>query len=489
MEKAYDKILLKEVSAYNAVRSGGTKQQYRYKCLCCDEEVYVAAAFSRKQTPHFRHRRGNNDKDCEQYLTQTQTVYHSFVDIFGSSQYSYNRGNEHKKVDFYYDNKKKIFEMGITFSEKEISMYEQQNTELQLRENKIDAPFYAIKISRKHFVPDELFMIPLEKYAQNYYISFSTAKISWEEKIFNNRMPLFFKISGNTNEFRAKFIRQGTLFTNTLYLGVFQNFYDINRYKDFEKFVEMVQEDDIETMRRAFHCIIFKMHEKSTELDQILFSYGYQLDYAEEVKLLWPPSALCDGIYKIPTDSVILATSFGLQAHNNIDLEQYDIAEIDNNISKLNIGNKCRVRYKNAEIIFAPDTLKERELSTLEVKIIQVDKFKVPSGNEEYYLYDEDGATFLKAGQTVYLTPNSKIIQYRQNYITGYYVLCQNENNLDGEQLLNDILNHYKRKVVFLEDEFRECELSQTATSYMQKCKIEGTINAVAKEYIKEGKI
>lgn len=34
--------------------------------------------------------------------------------------------------------------MCITFSEKEISMYEQLDTELQLRENEIEALFYAI---------------------------------------------------------------------------------------------------------------------------------------------------------------------------------------------------------------------------------------------------------------------------------------------------------------------------------------------------------
>lgn len=493
MEKAYDKILRKEVSADTAARNNGTRQPYRYKCLCCGEEVYVAAAYSEKQCPHFRHKRGNNNMECERYLTQIQSPFSPFdslfADIFGSPHCHDNRRNEHKQAEFFYDNQKKIFEMGITFSENEIDMYEQREAELQLRENQIDEPFYSIKVNRANFVPNEPFMIPLNKYALNYYLSFSTEKKYWEEKVFKSREPLFFRIADNPEEFRAKFIRKGTLFTDTRYFVVFPLFYNFDGYKTFEKFVKIEQEDDIQTMKCTFHCIIIKIHEKSTDLDHILFSWGYQLDYAEEAKLLWPPVALSDGIYRVPTDYVVLATSFGLQAHSNIDLDQHDMIEIDNNISKLSIKKICRVYYKNTEMIFAPDALKEGELSTPEVKITRVDKFKVPSGDEEYYLYDEDGITFLKVGQTVYLTSNSKIIQYRQNYVTGYYVLCQNENYLDGEQLLNDILNHYKREVVFLEDEFKECELSQTAARYMQKCKIKGTINAVVKEYIKEGKI
>lgn len=30
-------------------------------------EVYLAAAGSNEKSSHFRHRRGNNDKDCERY--------------------------------------------------------------------------------------------------------------------------------------------------------------------------------------------------------------------------------------------------------------------------------------------------------------------------------------------------------------------------------------------------------------------------------------
>ena len=43
MYKAYDTILQAEVSAVLAAQNGKS-EPYRYECLCCGEEVYIAAA-------------------------------------------------------------------------------------------------------------------------------------------------------------------------------------------------------------------------------------------------------------------------------------------------------------------------------------------------------------------------------------------------------------------------------------------------------------
>ena len=67
MYKAYDTILQAEVSAVLAAQNGKS-EPYRYECLCCGEEVYIAAAYSTRQVAHFKHRSGNNDIECENYL-------------------------------------------------------------------------------------------------------------------------------------------------------------------------------------------------------------------------------------------------------------------------------------------------------------------------------------------------------------------------------------------------------------------------------------
>lgn len=68
MYRAYDTMLQVSVSAHEAARNGD--EYYRYECLCCGEEVYIAAAYSHYQSTHFRHRRGNNNKRCEKYMGQ-----------------------------------------------------------------------------------------------------------------------------------------------------------------------------------------------------------------------------------------------------------------------------------------------------------------------------------------------------------------------------------------------------------------------------------
>ena len=72
MDKAFDTVFQKVVDAGIIARTshGISDEGFRYQCLYCGEEVYLAAADSTEKAPHFRHRRGNNDIECERYLGQ-----------------------------------------------------------------------------------------------------------------------------------------------------------------------------------------------------------------------------------------------------------------------------------------------------------------------------------------------------------------------------------------------------------------------------------
>ena len=64
MRVAFDTITRDKVSA-DEVAKNNIDEPFRYECLCCGEEVHIAATKSKKMVPHFRHLRGNSDKDCE----------------------------------------------------------------------------------------------------------------------------------------------------------------------------------------------------------------------------------------------------------------------------------------------------------------------------------------------------------------------------------------------------------------------------------------
>lgn len=70
MIQAFDVLLQIPVTADIAAKNR-IDEPFRYECLCCGEEVYIAATNSTKKAPHFRHRRGNSDRECELYLGST----------------------------------------------------------------------------------------------------------------------------------------------------------------------------------------------------------------------------------------------------------------------------------------------------------------------------------------------------------------------------------------------------------------------------------
>jgi len=113
MHKAYDTILSDYVDAESAAKSYGF-EPYRYECARCWEEVRLCAADSNNQATHFRHRSGNNNVDCENYLGNRGAIISNAL----------SRCNVRDKIEFYYSNATKMFYIGIKFSSEEILAYE-----------------------------------------------------------------------------------------------------------------------------------------------------------------------------------------------------------------------------------------------------------------------------------------------------------------------------------------------------------------------------
>lgn len=112
MDKAFDVVFQSEVDAMTIAKASYRicGERFRYQCLCCGEEVYLAAADSRIKSPHFRHRRGNNDADCERYLGQQGALEH-YLSI---------RKHIKEHVGFYFNIELKIFEISFSLSSEEI---------------------------------------------------------------------------------------------------------------------------------------------------------------------------------------------------------------------------------------------------------------------------------------------------------------------------------------------------------------------------------
>jgi len=477
MRKAYDTILQSEVSADLAAQSGGF-EPYRYECACCGEEVYVAAPFSTRMVAHFRHRSGNNDVECENYLGQYGTI----------STDSRSRKNNRERVEFYYENSSKIFSLGLRFSESEIQSYEQQNVDFEIRTKDSDTPFRVLSINGINFTPDISTLIPLNIFSFSYYLSntLNDAKRKYDFVKMGNT-PTFFKLQGNDNDFKAKLVRSAVLFTNTQYFVALQSQYSTPRRIQFPSGINVAQTFRFETMNRKFLGIVLSITNKTVSIENLLRSWGYRLEASETLTLLWPPAPVINDVSVITSDNAYVFASFELQAHGNINVHSEDIFKVNHGISRVLVKPKTKIFRKNTEIVIDKVEPPIDDYSVITLSKSTAKSFTVPNDGA-YFLFNRLGVSPLKNGQVVFLTPESSIVQYKCNYPIGYIYPCR-QKKWAGEDLLEDILAHYKRMEVFDPTLFSSLALSKVASQYIEKCSISGLINSVAKQFILEGQL
>lgn len=475
MRKAYDTILQSEVSAELAAQNGGS-EPYRYECACCGEEVYVAAPYSTKVAAHFRHRCGNNDVECENYLGQ-----------YGSmSTDSCSRKNNRERADFFYDNSNKTFSLGLRFTDSEIQTYEKQSVDFEVRTKELDKPFYVLEINRTYFSPDVPTLIPLLRFSYSYYLSNTLNGVKRKYEFLKHDAPTFFKMQGNEGDFKAKLVRGDTLFTDTRYFVAFQGQYSLSQLR-LPADIQVLNKFYFETMGRKFLGIVLSIPKKATCIENLLLTWGYRLEASEMLTLLWPPTPVVEEVFVTSSNYVFLYSSFELQAHGNINVHPKDIFKIANGISKVFVKQKTKVFRKNVEIAIENRDSHSTYFDTIDISVKTSKIYTVPEENT-YFLIGRYGIKLLHGGQTIYLTPQNEIRHYCNSYLTDRIVPCK-QKKITGESLLINILAHYRRTEAFDKNYFSSSALSKTAHKYIQKCEASGLINSVAKQYILEGRL
>ena len=479
MHKAYDTILLSEVSAVLVAKNGGF-EPYRYECACCGEEVLIAAAYSTRREAHFRHRKGNNDVECENYLGQYGAI----------STDSRSRRSKRERVEFYFDNRSKTFSIGLRFSAEEINSYEQENVDFEIRTKDSAIPFYSLSINSSHFSSNVPTRITLNNFSFSYYLSNTLSGIKRKYDFIKpgNSTPTFFKLQGNDSDFIAKLVRSTVLFTNIQYFVVFQNQY--SKPRDIQLPDEILVNGTVrfESMGYKFLGKTLSIQKKTARSDAMLNSWGYQLESSESLTLLWPPAPVVNDVSVITSDEVFVFTSFELQAHGNINVHQTDIFKVNHDFSRILVKTKTKIFKKNAEIVIDKVEQPIRNYSLLTTSKSMASKFTVPNDDDSYYLFNRFGVTPLNVGQAVLLTPKSEIRRYNSGYLIGCFYPYQNEEFV-GEALLEDILMHWKRTEALDSNAFASLKMSNVALRYIDKCIGSDSINVVAKQHILEGLI
>lgn len=475
MLKAYDTFLLSEVSADLAAKNGGIVP-YRYECAHCGEEVHLAAVDSIFKVAHFRHLRSNNNVACEDYLGQ-----------HGAIRISCTRISRSERAEFYFDINTKMFCLGLRFSDEEINFHEQQKTTFELRASAQERAFFTLLINSRNFAPDTPNMIHINKFAFNYFLSNTFNGIKRKYEVFkSDNTPTFFKIQVNDDSnYKAKLVRNTVLYTNVPYFVAFQSQYSTPYDRNLPSEIKVDDTFRFETMGRRFLGKLLTIKSKTANIDSLLKLWGYQLRTSESLTLIWPPANIVNDVYLVDSNYIYIYSSFELQAHGNINVHPKDIKKIADGISRVSVKLKIRIYKENAEITIDKDKQRPSCFDPLSISKSFERVYTVPD-DSSHFLFNRSGVMPIRKGQSVSLIPGNVIRRYIFGYLHGC-IYPQQQKGLMGEQLLNDMLTHYKRIEIFDIDAFDSHELSDTAFQYIDRCKASGFINSAAKRFIAEG--
>lgn len=474
MRKAYDTFLLSEVSSVCAAKDGSF-ERYRYECAHCGEEVLLAAVNSTRMVPHFRHRSGNNDVECEDYLRQAVSTD------------SHSRKSKNERAEFYFDSNTKMFYLGLRFSDKEIADHEQSAVTFELRTATNAEAFYSSRIDKMTFYPDIPNMIPLEIFSHNYFLSYTSDGVRREYEVFNKKdTPVFFKMQVGDNDYKAKLVRSSILYTNTRYFVAYPNKHWALADGHLQNEIKIEKIFEFETMGKKFEGRVLIITSKTAQIDSFLSSLGYKLEVSETLTLLWPPAFFSDEVLLVNAEVVYLYSSFELQAHGNINVRSSDIAKVDDGISKVAVHSKIKVYKKNAELMLENRELEKNAFEVLSIERTASKTYTIPTG--AFYLFNRSGVLPLTEGMNLQMTPGCEV----KHYVNGYLdkiVTSSEQTTMTAKDLLQDVLMYYKRSEVFRWDDYDTFNLSRIALQYLKSCKKTGEINSVLKKYIMEGQI
>lgn len=479
MDKAFDVVFQSEVDAMIIAKTSYHTygERFRYQCLCCGEEVYLAAADSTVKSPHFRHRRGNNETECERYLGRPGALEH-YLSIR-------KRSKEH--IGFYFNIEQKSFEISLILSSEEIDKTHADGGKLSLYAKCYTQAFFTMPINKKNMVPDINNYYMLDEYANDYYVSYddSGTKTKYSEVIRRDFKLNIYRINQTNNHYKRN--TSDILYTNCSYLAVSENNTNITELVHLHS---VGTEDDIFsfiTQGRQFFAVKFVINCDDYDSKTYFLKHGLSIECSEFMDILWPPVYIRDNVFVSNSEEIYISPSFELIPHGNIDSRVMKVRNVCKNVLELSFNDKVSIVEKNVECRIIKE---ERELSGLnleEPEYIYANRYTIPE-LYDHFLFDKYGCTPLVAGAKIYLSDTDRIVGYKNGHIK-VVILAEAKKELDKRILIRDIIKYHPQAEPFEPDDFMDAIVDETVLSYIESCYRSGQINSVIKKYIKEGLI
>lgn len=490
MDKAYDKRTKREVFAKDlTIRD---KDMYRFKCLACDEYLTLSAVGSKKQSPHFRHKNGNNDKDCDYYI--------KFYQInSGSGKYYLPDSENNKKSYIFFNSKKNNFEFGLFFYYDEIEELYNNNSIITIEQD-------SAKIYNK--VP--ITKVPLVRNSFTYFKMknpFKDLKIFIDDKLTNvvkkieNKNLLFFQVKSNN---LSKLISNtDNLYLDTEYIAMSK------KRKKIKKLINLVSNDgnlkinELETSGETFFWTNLKFEIKNSNIDVFLDSNGYDLRKSESIDIIWPPLYESNEELISMFDNLFLNSSFKLEKDKNTNASFEIIKSFKKEIYKLEITDPILIGKDNIDLKIFKDKYDDQKDDTKTFKILQARSCKILESDSvfkesidnygnlllrdyDYYLLNHSGIRKLYPGEIVRLKKNEKILGYEKRF-KRIEILPILEKELSMEDKILDAIRFYPKLEAYTNNEFKDYSANEFLKEYLKVCQENGQINSVVKSYLEKG--
>ena len=476
MDKAFDAVLHSEVDAAVIAKSSYCflGERFRYQCLCCGEEVYLAAADSSERSPHFRHRKGNNDTACEQYLGQLDTVEHLIL----------LRKHKQGHIEFYFNRDRMTFEICASFTEEELQAYEKENNRLLVSSKYCTDPFLSIPLSKEVFVPGRKSYFTITEFSTQYIVSFDSGvnSCTYQDVMRDMKKINIFRVRMQDEHCRHQ--TSSLLYTNTEYIGISEYEETMQELSTLE-YITSEELFSFVTENRMFYGLKFSVQQAEFSVRYFFQKHDYQIETSESFSILWPPIYVRNSCSICTEDTVYVHSSFELIPYGNINVDDIFAWEINRDVLKLHVDDEIIIHEKNIDICIQ----KERELGMETVLeepvVIYSDRYTV-SDQYDYFLFDQDGCTRLIPGSNVYLSESDRIVGYKNGHIKANVYACSKE-KMDTGQLISDIVKYHPQSEIFEPDDFMDVTTDEIVLAYLENCYRSGRINTVVKQYIKEG--
>lgn len=465
--KAYDILFQTIINAEDAIENQ-IDDEFRYQCLYCKKEVYLAAKDSIYKSAHFRHKTGDNDiVKCDEYVDSNQYQKHfNNVDLY---------------FDVYFSSRKKLFLASVKITDDKIEEYKSKGLKLSIISDKKENAITELPINEMHFSNEVRNEIPINLYSNVYYPKIGNEIYGTPQMIFSKHYPTVFKILGkDETDFTSKLVKSRVLYTKNKYFFVYNSNFDLEWIKENAN-IKIINQFEFDTMRKHFKGVVIIIDKKNQEIEKILKKYGYYIETAETLSVLWPPACDNTGVLNIGSNDVYLSSSFELIEHRNTNSNNLNKVDIGKDISKIHIEGLLKIESRNIkETIQVTDNFSDR--TPLFPEIQKQDLFT--ASHKNFFIIDADGIKNMDVGEKAYLIAGTYIIEVdRNNYILRY-IYPRTEDEISVEMILQDILKHYWVEVEY--GKLKDSE-NQTVLNYQNKCKQKGKINKCVRHYIEKG--